>query len=430
MAWYGRGFLEASIGPVIRRLYGERVAIEIDPVRSTAKSAKDIERNVDQLVFWCQEVWNSIYSTRGECPMEMRRLFAHIRQLVEKRYSVKDMPHDKGRELPWQSVSAFCFLRFFVPAILHPHLFGLCPGLPDGPVQRSLTLIAKVIQSLANLNAAVQREEFMKGVKNFLSNSLPAMIDYILVVSTFNSEKARGPYGYSGDRHERLHVMNSVQQRAPDMPLLHREAIPLLPHLLDIPRHLAIITSAVIRHARSAARTNSDEREEGPLDAFCARCFEVEQRALLRVSHLAARQKPSIDRRPSTSASVSASSGDPSAATPTKSKRKLSKASRPSTAPSFNDNSSDGHRSRAPSSINSDISLPSSPVRSRHSTHGEVSEIDLSSDYPSSPTAASPSVHQMMSDDSISRVGPYSPDAPEDPGRKKRGLLRGILTRH
>ncbi|EPQ60641.1 Rho GTPase activation protein [Gloeophyllum trabeum ATCC 11539] len=293
MAWYGKGFLEASIGPVIRRLYAERITIEIDPARSQGRSAKDIERNVDQLVYWCQEVWGNIYSMRGECPVEMRRLFSHIRQLVEKRYQVKDMPNDKGRELPWQSVSAFCFLRFFVPAILHPHLFGLCPGLPELSVQRSLTLIAKVIQSLANLNASVQREEFMRGVKNFLTSSLPAMIDYILVVSTLESEKARGPYQYSPDRHERLHVMNSLQRRGPGMPLLHREAIPLLPHLLDIPRHLAIITSAVIRHSRSYPRQSSNDPAEAPLDAFCARCFEIEQRALHRVSHLAARHKPS-----------------------------------------------------------------------------------------------------------------------------------------
>ena len=97
----------------------------------------------------------------------MRQLFKYIRQLVEERYPGHGT--DTKNDLPRQSVSAFCFLRFIVPAILHPHLFGLCSGtlfyaqesiwfennvsgLPDLPVQRSLTLIAKVIQSLANLN--------------------------------------------------------------------------------------------------------------------------------------------------------------------------------------------------------------------------------------------------------------------------------------
>lgn len=102
---------------------------------------------------------------------EMRRLFEHIRKLVETNYRVSGAAQGQNRELPWQSVSAFCFLRFIVPGILNPHLYGLCPGniiytlfgnssadlpfigLPPAPVQRSLTLIAKVIQSLANLNA-------------------------------------------------------------------------------------------------------------------------------------------------------------------------------------------------------------------------------------------------------------------------------------
>jgi|SRR6266850_7079512 len=57
----------------------------------------------------------------------MRKLFEHIRQLVEKRYP-QGHSVDSNRELSRQSVSAFCFLRFIVPAILHPHLFGLCSG--------------------------------------------------------------------------------------------------------------------------------------------------------------------------------------------------------------------------------------------------------------------------------------------------------------
>ena len=67
MTWYGKAFLEASIGNVLRRLCAEKVAIEVDPFRS-GKSTKDVERNVDQLIYWCQEFWAQIYSARAECP--------------------------------------------------------------------------------------------------------------------------------------------------------------------------------------------------------------------------------------------------------------------------------------------------------------------------------------------------------------------------
>ena len=67
MGNHGRGFLEASIGPVVRRMCTENVVIEIDPMKNK-KGAKDIERNVELLVYWCQEVWSHIWLARNQCP--------------------------------------------------------------------------------------------------------------------------------------------------------------------------------------------------------------------------------------------------------------------------------------------------------------------------------------------------------------------------
>jgi hypothetical protein len=67
MVWHGKAFLEASIGNVLRRLCHDKVAIEVDPVRS-GKSVKEIEKGVELLVYWCQEFWQQIYSARFECP--------------------------------------------------------------------------------------------------------------------------------------------------------------------------------------------------------------------------------------------------------------------------------------------------------------------------------------------------------------------------
>ena len=82
MRFYGRSFLGASIGSVIRRLCNERVEIELDPVsvamlkrdqgRSRASGRTDRDDIVDAtktLGYWCNEFWSQIYNVRTECPM-------------------------------------------------------------------------------------------------------------------------------------------------------------------------------------------------------------------------------------------------------------------------------------------------------------------------------------------------------------------------
>jgi len=67
MKRYGKTFLELSIGVIIRRICAEKVAIEVDPMRS-GKGTRDVEKNMEQLRHWCQEFWKQIYSVRTQCP--------------------------------------------------------------------------------------------------------------------------------------------------------------------------------------------------------------------------------------------------------------------------------------------------------------------------------------------------------------------------
>ena len=59
----------------------------------------------------------------------------------------------------------------------------------------------------------MRKEEFMKGVKVFMSDSLPAMIDYIKEVSTPLPDNRRGLLSPKQDEDDRLHVMNALQER-------------------------------------------------------------------------------------------------------------------------------------------------------------------------------------------------------------------------
>ncbi|THH16896.1 hypothetical protein EW146_g3826 [Bondarzewia mesenterica] len=446
MAWYGKNFLEASIGDTIRRICADNIAIEVDPVRN-GKGSKDIERNVDLLVHWCQQIWNQIYSVRSECPNEMRRLFERIRQLVERRYRFSD--NNSSRELPWQSVSAFCFLRFIVPAILHPHLFGLCPGLPDLPVQRSLTLIAKVIQSLANLNSTVQKEEFMRGVRSFLEESVPAMIDYILVVSTPNPHSQPSPT--TEESKDRLKAVKVLQERTKNAPSLYRECVPLLPYLLDVPRHLAVISSAVLRHSR-----NSPPIRNPPLEDLFNCCSDIEQQALFRVSRLA--ERSSIDQ---SSHSAESSQHDPVGqhvlpkeppVIPKSRLRRPSQISRPMTAPTISDDASRSQESSTSPPLPPSLDL--SHTRGLSSLQidvsgGSISPTERSLDAGSWPNRKRlpPSHPRSISTDSIpvfrrqrsptSSSSPLSPtisvhqtgDGDEVGKWKTKGFLRGILVR-
>jgi hypothetical protein len=72
IAWYGKAFLEASIGKVLRELIANRVTIEVDPVGS-GKPSKELGKNVDLLVIWLNEFWNQIYAVKHSCPKYVLR---------------------------------------------------------------------------------------------------------------------------------------------------------------------------------------------------------------------------------------------------------------------------------------------------------------------------------------------------------------------
>ncbi|PFH54476.1 hypothetical protein AMATHDRAFT_54 [Amanita thiersii Skay4041] len=410
MVWYGKAFLEASVGNIIRKICDDGVEIHLE---RTGKGGKDMEKNVDMkqlrhLLDLCKEIWGQIYSVRAECPEELRKLFGTIRKLVERRLRMDDTWQQKYANLPWQSVSAFCFLRFIVPAILHPHLFGIHPGIPSLSVKRTLTLIARVIQSLANFSSVSHKEDFMstKEIEEFLRESRKAMIDYLMVVSGDASVHSK----QHGDSRDRLVIINALRQRSVLMTPLEREAIPVLPHFSDIPRLLAVIASGVYRQVQYLKRKSEailDDHQA--LKELCSRCLEVQQEATLRMKGSDTSKIPELNtmsiQGPSRFATVGVNDGTPPLARNVSTRRQTF-------AGDMNRNAS----------LMNQLSLSS-----KNSSGQDERQQIIHFKSPSSDSI--PSVNTEK-DNMLSRLGTVdlTTDLSDDAGRKKK-TLRGILRR-
>lgn len=174
MKLIARQYLIAVLKKPIDDIFSEKKNCELDPTRIDAKS--DSATNMKNLVNYITKILDSIFKSLEQCPPPLRDIFGHMQSEVAQRFP--DEP-----SIRHISVSGFIFLRFFCPAILGPKLFGLRDDIPDPIVGRTLTLVAKVLQNLANLCDFGQKEPYMIEMNPFISEKREAMKLFIDTLS-------------------------------------------------------------------------------------------------------------------------------------------------------------------------------------------------------------------------------------------------------
>ncbi|PNJ28789.1 RASAL3 isoform 6, partial [Pongo abelii] len=197
MKLVAQDYLQETLGQVVRRLCASTEDCEVDPSKCPAS---ELPEHQARLRNSCEEVFETIIHSYDWFPAELGIVFSSWREACKERGSEVLGP---------RLVCASLFLRLLCPAILAPSLFGLAPDHPAPGPARTLTLIAKVIQNLANRAPFGEKEAYMGFMNSFLEEHGPAMQCFLDQVAMVDVDAAPSGYQGSGDLALQLAVLHA-----------------------------------------------------------------------------------------------------------------------------------------------------------------------------------------------------------------------------
>ncbi|KAK8066901.1 GTPase-activator protein for Ras-like GTPase [Apiospora hydei] len=116
---------------------------------------------------------NTIIDGLDEAPYGIRWICKQIRSLTKRKYP------DANDQIICTLIGGFFFLRFINPAIVTPKSYMLIDGAPAEKPRRTLTLIAKMLQNLAN-KPSYAKEPYMAKLQPFIQSNKDRVNKFML----------------------------------------------------------------------------------------------------------------------------------------------------------------------------------------------------------------------------------------------------------
>lgn len=139
-------------------------AVSADEAASRPEVAKLIGPRIQGLINLANRFLSTIIESLSEVPYGLRWICKQIRRLTKKKYPESSV---------WSICSligGFFFLRFVNPAIVTPQSYMIIDSQPGKTVRRTLTLLAKMLQNLAN-KPTHNKEMYMMQLSPFIEDN-------------------------------------------------------------------------------------------------------------------------------------------------------------------------------------------------------------------------------------------------------------------
>lgn len=171
---FGLDFILNIIKGPIMKIIEENKNLEIDETKLETKNQDFIMENGKILSEIAEGIFQEIFKSKENIPTALIVFFSYL----------KEVSNNKFNGYGLTAVGSIFFLRLLCPGFVSPESYGIVKEKPGPNSYRTLMILTKAFQNVANKQAENKKEPFMKYLAEFTERNIKPTFEFLEIIST------------------------------------------------------------------------------------------------------------------------------------------------------------------------------------------------------------------------------------------------------